>query len=100
MTNRRRARRQLRALLRIYGGCIFCGRRKARHLQRHHVIRRCQGGPCTLDNLRPVCRWCHSTLHLLEDSDGEQRHLVELLVLSMAAAASDNGSRQSKSPFA
>lgn len=89
---RRRARRQIRALRSLYGACVYCQEvRGLKKLQRHHLLRRADGGPSTLDNLRPACACCHQTVHLLEDSTGEERRLVELLVLAMLASASPDG---------
>ncbi len=78
---RRRARKQIRALKRIHGGCLLCGLRNEKRLQRHHLIRWAAGGRCTLDNLVPLCRDCHAVLHWIEDARPEARPLVALFVL-------------------
>ena len=29
----------------------------------HHIVKRCDGGTDTLDNIETVCQWCHDGLH-------------------------------------
>jgi hypothetical protein len=85
--SRKRARRQIRTLMRLYGGCVICGRTGRKGLTRHHVIRQANGGPNALANLRPLCLGCHWLLHALEGLNGRVTQLAAVVLWLNSAAA-------------
>jgi 5-methylcytosine-specific restriction endonuclease McrA len=46
--------------------CIYCHREAT---DRHHIIRRSQGGSDNKINLANLCRRCHNILHFSKDTE-------------------------------
>lgn len=45
--------------------CLRCGR--GYHLECHHIIALQDGGPDSLENVAPLCHWCHKEWHSWAD---------------------------------
>lgn len=43
--------------------CCICRKFRPTHLQIHHIIEKNEGGTDQIDNLIPICTYCHSDVH-------------------------------------
>lgn len=56
-------KQRMRCLVRDDFVCQDCGETRLRFLQVHHIIWRSAGGTHDLDNLKTICRVCHTKYH-------------------------------------
>jgi len=50
-------------LVRSARHCCICRKFRPLHLQIHHIIEQSEGGTDDIDNLIPICTYCHSDVH-------------------------------------
>ena len=61
--------------------CLVCGKEKIKQSFFHagHVISEFEGGKATIDNLRPICNLCNSSMGTRNMGDFVEEHFPENL---------------------
>jgi hypothetical protein len=77
-----------RMLVKCGRRCCICRRRRAAHLQVHHIIEQSEGGTHDEDNLIVTCQSCHTDIHSIipfmrrftvEELKGHRNAVVEMV---------------------
>lgn len=81
----------------LTGPCYTCGKAiDARHFEAGHVIPASEGGPDTVDNLRPICKPCNASMSNMELYEYKQRYHTPLGVVTKRARSSSTATKTQK----